>query len=159
MLTRSVVLAVGAILLPSTASAQQPPRIERLAWLQGCWEAASPERTIEEQWMSPRGGSMVSMSRTVRGDHLTGHELVVLRERDAQLVYQAHPSGQPSAEFPVEILSDSMVVFEDPGHDFPQRIGYHRSAADSLLAWIEGTANGQERRIDFRYRRVPCPGR
>ena len=139
-------------------SGQETPGVERLAWLQGCWEAASPQRTIEEQWMAPRGGSMLGMSRTVRGERFTGHELVVLRVRDGRLVYQAHPSGQPSAEFPLQTLGDSTVVFEDPQHDFPQRVGYRRSAADSLLAWIEGTANGQERRVEFRYRRVTCPG-
>jgi hypothetical protein len=101
---------------------------------------------------------MLGMSRTVRGDRFTGHELVVLRERDGRLVYQAHPSGQPAAEFPLKTFSDSIVVFEDPQHDFPQRVGYRRPVGDSLLAWIEGTANGQERRIEFRYRRVPCPG-
>ena len=139
-------------------SGQKTPGVERLAWLQGCWEAASPQRTIEEQWMAPRGGSMLGMSRTVRGERFTGHELVVLRVRDGRLVYQAHPSGQPSAEFPLQTMGDSMVVFGDPQHDFPQRVGYRLSAADSLLAWIEGIANGQERRVEFRYRRVTCPG-
>jgi hypothetical protein len=149
------VFAAGAV---TPVSGQGTPGVDRLTWLQGCWEAASPQRTMEEQWMAPRGGSMLGMSRTIRGDRLTGHELVVLREREGRLVYQAHPSGQPSAEFPLLTLGDSMVVFEDPQHDFPQRVVYRRPVADSLLAWIEGTANGQERRIEFRYRRVPCPG-
>jgi hypothetical protein len=95
---------------------------------------------------------MLGMSRTVRGDRLTGHELVVLREREGRLVYQAHPSGQPAAEFFLKTFSDSMVVFEDPQHDFPQRVGYRRPVGDSLLAWIEGT--NISNRIGFRYRRV-----
>lgn len=155
LLAAVTVLAAGPV---TPVSGQEASGVDRLAWLQGCWEAASPQRTIEEHWMAPRGGGMLGMSRTVRGGRLTGHELVVLRERDGRLVYQAHPSGQPAAEFPLQTISDSVVVFEDPQHDFPQRIGYRRSAADSLLAWIEGTVNGQERRIEFRYRRVACPG-
>ena len=150
-------LALGLLLLPMVAVAQDTSTIDRLAWLAGCWEAASPQGTVEEQWMSPRGGSMVAMSRSVREGRVSGYELVVLRERDDGLVYQAHPSGQPSAEFPMTRLGDSTVVFEDPAHDFPQRIGYRRVSADSLLGWIEGTAGGQERRIEFPYRRVPCP--
>jgi hypothetical protein len=153
----ALLAAIGALAAAAPLSGQTPT-VDGLAWLQGCWEAASPQRTVEEQWMAPRGGSMLGMSRTVRGDRLTGHELVVLRERDGRLVYQAHPSGQPAAEFPLKTFSDSIVVFEDPQHDFPQRVGYRRPVGDSLLAWIEGTANGQERRIEFRYRRAPCPG-
>jgi hypothetical protein len=32
--------------------------IERVAWLQGCWESVSGDRIIEEQWTAPRAGTM-----------------------------------------------------------------------------------------------------
>ena len=67
---------------PRSAVAAPPPAgIQRVAWLQGCWEAASPERTIEERWMAPRGSSMVGVGRTVRGADLVEYELVVIREQ------------------------------------------------------------------------------
>ena len=130
--------------------------IQRVAWLQGCWETVSPQRTIEEQWMSPRGRSMVGVGRTVRGDSLVEYELMILREEMDRLSYEAHPSGQPSAVFLSRTIGDSSVVFENLQHDFPQRVGYQRNGPDSLLAWIEGTENGQSRRIDFSYRRAAC---
>ena len=49
-------------------------------------------------------------------------------------------------------------MFENAAHDFPQRVGYRVAGGDSLLAWIEGTRDGQVRRIEFPYRRVACPG-
>ena len=52
-----------------------------------------------------------------------------------------------------------MVVFENPQHDFPQKVGYQRTNPDTLLAWIEGSEKGQVRRIEFPYRRLACPGR
>lgn len=139
------------------APADTPARIGRVAWLQGCWEAAMGERIVEEQWMAPRGTSMVGVSRTVRGDRLVEYELIVIREDGDRLVYVAHPSGQPSATFPARMVNDSMVLFENPEHDFPQRIGYERTR-DGLLAWIEGTQNGQRRRVEFPYRRATCAG-
>lgn len=98
------------------------------------------------------------MSRTVRGERLVEYELVTLREQGDRLAYEAHPSGQSAAVFLSRIVTDSTVVFENPGHDFPQRIGYQRDRADSLVAWIEGTDQGQIRRIEFPYRRATCPG-
>jgi len=77
---------------------------------------------------------MVGLSRTVRGEELTEYELIVIRERGDRLVYIAHPSGQPSAEFLSTTIARTTVVFENPAHDFPQRIGYRREAG-SLLAW------------------------
>ena len=107
--------------------------------------------------MAPRGRSMVGVSRTVGGDALVGYELVVVREEGARLTYQAHPSGQPSAVFASKLIAEETVVFENPQHDFPQRIGYQRKGAD-MLAWIEGEQGGKARRIEFPYRRVACAG-
>jgi hypothetical protein len=156
-MTIGVVRALVMIAAASLPGAAEGQGIQRVAWLQGCWEAASAGRVVEEQWTAPRGRSMVGLSRTVRGDELTEYELVVVRERGDRLVYVAHPSGQPSAEFRSTTVERESVVFENPGHDFPQRIGYRRQGM-SLLAWIEGTRDGKPGRIEFPYQRVPCPG-
>jgi Domain of unknown function (DUF6265) len=147
----AVALAVAGGVTAGTAG------IERIAWLQGCWELASTELTVEEQWMAPRGGSMIGVSRTVRGGSTLEYELAVIRERGDRLVYIAHPSGQPTAEFTEAAISEGRIVFENLEHDFPQRIGYERQGA-ALEAYIEGTKAGQQRRIAFPYRRTTCPG-
>jgi hypothetical protein len=153
-------MRVAAVVLVATSLglAEEPEThtIQQAAWLQGCWAFGSGDRTVEETWMPPRGGSMVGMSRTVRKDVLAEYELVVVRERAGRLVYVAHPSGQPSAEFVATAVSANRVVFENPGHDFPQRIGYERNGAQ-LNAWIEGAKDGRARRVDFAYRRTACP--
>ena len=142
-----------------SASGEQPPGIQYVAWLQGCWETTSGERTVsEEQWMAPRGASMVGMNRTVRDGRLVELEVMVLREDGDHLAYDARPSGQSPAVFRSRSASETMILFENPEHDFPRIIGYQRGEADSMLAWIEGPAGGQTRRVDFRYRRVACPG-
>jgi len=150
-----------ALVVVLAAAASTPPSstIRRVAWLQGCWERVSPGRIVEEQWMAPRGKSMLGAGRTVRGDSLAEYELVVIREQGDRLAYEAHPSGQPSAVFLSRGVSDTSVVFENLQHDFPQRVGYQRNGPDSLLAWIEGTRGGQVRRIEFPYRRAACEGR
>ena len=130
--------------------------VERISWLQGCWESVSGDRVIEEHWSAPRAGSMLSIGRTVRGTALVEYEFVIVRERGEQLVYIAHPSGQPSAEFLSTTLSPESVVFENPQHDYPQRVGYRRNGA-ALDAWIDGVLNGESRTIDFHYRRAACP--
>jgi hypothetical protein len=117
-----------------------------------------PNVTIEEQWMAPLGDSMVGLSRTVSADSLIGFETIVIREQGESLVYEAHPSGQASAVFSSKVVLDTVVIFENPEHDFPQRIGYRLSAPDSLVAWIEGIGAGEKRRVEFPYARASCPG-
>lgn len=136
--------------------ARQGRGIEQVAWLRGCWEAKTTSGAVEEHWTAPSGGSMVGLSRTVRDGALAAYELIVLRERGDRLVYLAHPSGQPAAEFLSTAVSGDVAIFENPAHDFPQRLGYRRQGA-SLLAWIEGARDGKTRRVEFPYRRVACP--
>lgn len=132
--------------------------IERLGWLAGCWEFTTGERTVEEQWMAPRGNSMMGMSRTVRAGRLVAWETVLLREDSTGAVsYHAFPGGQPPAVFPAAEMSDSHVVFVNPDHDFPQRIIYRRRG-DTLAARVEGTVGGRARGSDFPYLKTRCSG-
>ena len=150
----AVVLAVGAL---ARVDGQPAPRLDRLAWLQGCWEFTAPGRTVQENWTGPRDGSMLGMSRTVGGGKLLEYESILIREQGGRLAYEAHPSGQPTATFLSTSVGEASVLFENPQHDFPQKIGYRRDG-DSLLAWIEGPADGQNRRVEFPYHRVQCAG-
>ena len=129
--------------------------ITAVGWLQGCWQMTAGDRVVDEQWMAPRAGVMLSTGRTARGTTLVEYEWVLLREKDGTLEYEAHPSGQSSAVFTSRSATDNEVVFENPTHDFPQRVGYRRDK-DSLLAWVEGNAGGKPRRVEFPYRRVAC---
>jgi hypothetical protein len=153
---QTALLAWLALAAPSASAAG--PAIEALAWLAGCWSRADADPGSGEQWTGPAGGTMLGVSRTVRDGRTVEYEFVVIREAaDGALVYQAHPSGQASAEFRMSHAADREVVFENPGHDFPQRIGYRLDEdGTSLTAWIEGTRDGKTRRIPFPMRRVAC---
>lgn len=145
-------LALGCL---GFATGQRSP-IDRVRWLTGCWEAVSLQRTIYEQWTASEGRVMLGTARTLRRDSLTEFEFVVLREKGERLAYEAHPSGQNGATFLSIALTDSAVTFENLQNDFPQRVGYTRRGADSLLAWISGPSQGTTRRIQFPYRRRSC---
>lgn len=157
MIFLSLYLTAAAMAASASSPATEAAvGIARVAWLQGCWESASPERTVEEHWMAPRGTSMVGVGRTVRGTELVEYELVVIREQGEKLAYEAHPSGQPSAVFLSDTVSDAAVVFQNPKHDFPKRVGYERSGKDQLLAWIDAGPDSERPRKEFAYRRVGC---
>ena len=147
---------VVAFVLGANVAAAQTLTVDRVQWLQGCWRSVRGEATIEEQWMGPRGGTMLGMGRTVRGGKTVEYEMVLIKEQNDRLAYEAHPSGQASATFVSTTVSETSVVFENAEHDFPQRVGYRREGADTVQAWVEGQVNGTSRRIDFSYQRTRC---
>lgn len=147
--------------LCATAQAQaqtQANPFAPIAWLAGCWTQQGREAGSVEQWMAPAGGQMLGMARTVKGGRVVEFEFMQVRTTaEGALVYVAQPQGRPPTEFPLLRQGDAEVVFENPSHDFPQRVLYRRDAPDRLVARIEGTRNGQLRGIDFPMQRATCP--
>lgn len=147
-------------LSPGLLGAGEPPRgsLERLSWLSGCWASLDGERGSEEIWTSPAGGTLFGISRTVREGRTVAWELLQIRqEPDGDIVLVARPSNQPEASFRLIDQDAFRVVFENPDHDFPQRVLYTRDAEGRLIGRIEGVSRGRERAVDFPMNPVACP--
>jgi hypothetical protein len=166
MIRRFVLLIVLAALPLAAQTVSRPPgpkegtsAVQQLSWMAGCWARRTASGSVvEEQWMTPRAGFALGVSRTVRGDSMVVEfEQLRLFQKAGHAVYHAEPSGQTPTDFEAKATSDTMVVFENTAHDFPQRVIYRKRGADSLLARIEGMMNGQARGVDFPYARARCP--
>lgn len=130
----------------------QGPTVDQLTWLTGCWTVTRGDSIVEEQWLRPLGGTLMGISRTVKGERTVEHEFLQIRDVNGKLAYVAKPSGQAEATFRLKVFSESELIFENPEHDFPQRIIYRRTV-DGVAARVEGTRGGQSRGIDFVYSR------
>jgi hypothetical protein len=157
---RHACTALGVAFLPLIGlHATAPDAIERLAWLAGCWEGTlSSGAVYEEMWLPPRGGTMLGAARMTRPSRTLSFEFIRIADEDGTLVYAAQPSGRPPTRFAATQVEANAVTFENPEHDFPQRIIYRHTPPDELAARIEGERDGQLRGMDFPLRRVPCAG-
>ncbi|MFK8043128.1 DUF6265 family protein [Congregibacter sp.] len=123
-------------MLPSLGHAQAVD----LDWLVGCWE--SYENYSKEVWVKNPDRSLLGFSASVENSEIGFYELLYIREVGGTLTYTAHPSGQSSAVFVLSETGERRVVFENPSHDYPQRIAYER-VEDSLTAVIS-LMNGEQ---------------
>lgn len=134
-----------------------PATIDDLAWLSGCWVAANQDAGSGEQWMPPAGGTMLGVSRSVHDDKTIAFEFIrIVEQGDGGLVFIASPSGQITTSFSMTSFNDHEVIFENPDHDFPQRIIYRLISEENLLGRVEGTVNGTERAVDFPMKKIDC---
>lgn len=131
--------------------------LENLSWLHGCWRSNKDGTEITEQWMKPAGGTMLGMSRTVSNAKTVEFEFIQIRQNEnGKIHFIAKPSGQKEASFKMISAGKHEVTFENPEHNFPQRIIYRLEKDGSLAARIEGTINGKKKAIDFRMKKVSC---
>ena len=149
---RSLGLVALLVIVGSSAEARQAkPTIDSLAWMAGSWSGTSRGIEMEEQWTAAKGNSMIGMHRDVGKGRTLGFEFLRIEQRDDAIVYLSMPNGRsPATAFLLKELSGTRVVFENPTHDFPQRIIYWKDGAD-LRARIEGTQNGKEASQEWRW--------
>ena len=143
-------LAGLALALGSGTTTAAPAEFD---WLAGHWCGDTAERKIDEVWLPEAGGMLLGMSRTVRGERTESFELMRLVPAGKDAGMHVQPNGAAPTVFTISSHGEGWVVFENPAHDFPNRIEYRRDGAE-LRASISGPGHdGKTLEIPFEYRR------
>jgi len=131
---KKLLIAGAAMLL--MAQAAPTVRMDDLTWLSGHWATDRDGWLTEEYWSGPRGAIMIGYSRSVQRDRVAQWEFLRIEPgSDGVPVYWASPTGRPAVPFRLVASDPSSATFENPAHDYPQRIRYRREG-DSLVATI-----------------------
>lgn len=80
---------------------------------------------------------MLGSARTWRRGRTVVFEFLKLTAVGTRVIYRAWPAGKQGTPFTLTASGPSHAVFENPTHDFPQRISYHRRG-ETLEATISG---------------------
>jgi len=123
-----------AALAIAAALAQAGPA--DLGWMSGRWQTPPGETWTEEAWSAPRAGIMLGYGRSGQGERLRDWEFVRIEPgADGVPVYWGSPRGRPAVGFRLTTNDAASATFENPAHDFPQRIRYARDG-DTMVATI-----------------------
>ena len=156
---RIIVSAVFILLLSLAAAAQETAfKIADLSWFSGCWRsvAAKGAPVSTERWTPLAGAMMMGVSQTVAGDKTVEFESLRIVQDGASVFYIARP-GENKEDTPFKLvkLGRWEATFENPEHDFPQRIIYRRQGM-RMFARIEGNNNGKAMGMDYPMTKVRC---
>ena len=150
-------LAALLLLFITQSVGAQVKSVSDLQWLAGCWERTVASGRTVEFWAPASGNLMSGASYTITDSTVREREQLRLWAVGDTLVYEAHPASQARTEFRMRMTdSGTELVFENPLHDFPQRIVYRRQGADSLIARIEGDRARRRNPVTFAFKRVDC---
>jgi hypothetical protein len=130
-------LFVAGLALLLMGQAAPPARVADLGWMSGHWDTVSANgEWTEESWAPRRGGLMLGYSRSGAGARLREFEFLRIEAgEDGVPAYLAQPGGQPAVAFRLTAHGAGSATFDNPAHDFPQRIVYRRTG-DVMVATI-----------------------
>lgn len=130
---------------------------ESAAWLVGRWENNSTEGNLSEFWTKANDSTLLGESYFVIGKDTVFGEKVELKQRGNDFIYEARVAKQNDEKpvpFKLTKSSGNEMVFENPEHDYPNKIVYQKVSNDSLVAEIFGNKDGKAKSETFKMKRV-----
>lgn len=134
-----------ALVLAGLATASEPADSQPLDtadfhWLSGCWQ--SPDQSSEEWWSRQASGHLMGAGRTFGNGRLRSFEWMQIIKGERGWLLRASPGGGASTDFMLTRVGSDWAVFENPAHDFPTRISYHRGRTEQGEQQLTARASG-----------------
>ncbi|MRX40110.1 hypothetical protein GJU43_12555 [Flavobacterium sp. LC2016-23] len=139
------------MLLTVVVSCQKKESVEKdkikiADWLIGNWENKSPDGLLTEDWQKVNDSTFSATSYFIKGKDTLHFEKIVLSQKGEKLTYSATVNGQnndKAIDFPSTSETETKLVFENPQHDYPQKITYTKGANNTLTAEVTGKLQGK----------------
>lgn len=153
-----LLLHIAGITLVHTSFAQQKTNpIVQARWLVGSWKNQSAKTLDLETWNKLNDSTFLGRSYSLAGADTVSSERISIEQHAGKLYYIPTVKNQNDGKavtFTLTSSDNKHLVFENPEHDFPQKITYTQITNDSLVAEISGMHKGRQKAIIFPMKRV-----
>lgn len=132
-----IVITIAGYAQNVTAS---PENLKKLDWLEGTWvrQDMKPSRSGTERWIKVASGDWQGWGVSLKGSDTAFVEKLRIVAKDNYIFYVADVKGNKDVVyFQFVSLDEDHFVCENPDHDFPKRIEYHRKG-NQLQASVSG---------------------
>lgn len=139
-------LAVLSIVACQNKSKNTYSHINKMNWLEGSWENKMPEGILTETWTKVNDSTYKGKTLFIKEKDTIHNEEIVLSQKGETLYYTPTVIGQNNdepIEFKMTNSTENEFVFENPKHDYPQKIVYKKLNATNLVATISGKQRGK----------------
>ncbi len=126
----------------------------RLIWLEGQWEGLQGSGVYHEEWRITGVNQMKGRAYLILKGEILNNEILNLNEDLYGIYYIAEVNHNPHpVSFKLTHLSDKIAVFENPEHDFPQKITYENNNG-SLTATVEAVKDNKLKKFEYFLKRI-----
>ena len=146
-----ILITAGTILLLvacQNKSEKKYEQLNKLNWIIGQWENKTPEGYLTETWTKENDSTFSGQAYFIIKEKDTVHsETITLIQVNEDLIYRPTVKGQNNDEpvdFTLSTDTENSFTFENPKHDYPQKITYKKINNKSLVATISGLQQGKQ---------------
>lgn len=125
-------------------------------WLLGNWENNTPEGNFSENWKKVNDSVYHGESYFAKGGDTVFAETVVLDEISETMAYTVtvpNQNDEKPVRFEMTSIDKNHITFENPAHDFPNKISYRKITHDSIVAEISGNMDNKQESQKFPMKR------
>lgn len=117
-------------------------KLEQAGWFLGEWKNTTPEMDFTETWVKETDSSYKAQSYIIADKDTVFFEHVLLEVANDSLFYRVYERKEKLSQavsFYATKIDKNEIVFENPKHDFPNKIIYSKITRDSIVACIYGS--------------------
>jgi hypothetical protein len=143
----SSALVIACLVSCQKKSGNKFEKLKKMEWLVGNWEQKLPDGIVTETWTKENDSTFSGKSFFIKEKDTIHLESIVLTQKDDNLLYIPTVSGQNNNEpttFTMVSDAENTFSFENPTHDYPQKITYKKISDTNLLATISGKQQGKQ---------------
>jgi len=126
--------------------------------LLGEWvDKGSPKFTCYERWSAAGDSVLDGFGYVLANNDTVFVEELRIEARDGAVVYSARIQSQNDGRwvpFTCLLSGPDSLLFENPGHDFPQCITYAKDGSGGWNVTVTGNENGAEREERFHFAKM-----
>lgn len=138
------------IIMSKTAFSQNTADMQKLLWIVDKWVSQSETSTSYEHWEKTNETLYTGGSETIKNGDTVFAEKLKIELIEGKVYYIADVAHNPApVKFLLTEVNENSAIFENPEHDFPQKITYINENG-ILHAVIEGPGkDGKTKKVDF----------
>ena len=143
---KTILILVIAFTFASCGKSKEVSKIAVADWLLGNWENKSTNGNLSETWKKVNDSVYDGESYFIKGKDTLHFEKIQIKQIGEALFYIATVKGQNNDKAVTFKHNDTIakqLVFENPKHDFPQKIVYSQITKDSIVIQISGIQQGK----------------
>jgi hypothetical protein len=151
-----VLLLITVLSCKKEGNHKQFDKLEKMNWLIGNWENKLPDGLLVESWKKDNDSTYSGNSYFINTKDTVHFESIILIQKEDELIYTATVPGQNDDEpvdFKMTLANESNFTFENPTHDYPQKITYKKINPNNLVATISGKQQGKETQESYPMKR------